>query len=313
MSSKLHDLVAKTKKKIAENTNRKEKTTKLQPGKTVVRILPGWDHADQETFFHAFGEHWIKDTEGNLKAVLVCADKTFDKPCEVCDLVSEGISGAGDDEKLIKALKESTAKQRYLVNAVLTEKDASNPVILELPQTVFGQILENIEEHGAIFDLEEGQDLLISREGTGLNTEYSVVVRSKAKSKPVPESVYLKAHNLAEYVDQEVESRMVKAKAALGTILGRPSLAAAGSSAALTGPKSKPSVATEGEGSFPSASEDDDTPVETSEAEDAEYEEVEDEPKKDEPKKAASKPDPESEGFGDDLSESDIEAMLGDL
>jgi len=218
--SKLDDIIKKVKARKPQYDD-KPRAIKPPPGKSIWRVLPGWDKADPLNFFHAFGQHYLKDGEGKIKLVIGCPERTYDKPCEICELISVAIAEAPDDETR-KRLKDARAQQVYLVNAVQVDKDANEPVIMAMPRTLFeNSMMEVLEEYGPdMLDLNEGNDLIINRDGTGIDTKYTLTVRSAAKSKPIPESVWQKALNLEEYVREDFEAKLDKAKAVIASSMG---------------------------------------------------------------------------------------------
>lgn len=212
------ELVRKKKKSLQAQSGRREKTLKPQGGKNRYRILPGWRGGDDPTFFQDFGQHFVKGVDGTLKAVYICAEKTFGKPCAVCEALAEGVNHAENDEQL-KALGESKSKGRILMNVLhIDGDDPKTPQILDLTPTTAEKVFELMDEYGDITDLNEGIDIIINRSGKGLNTEYSVM--PAAKSKAVDDSVMGNLHNLDEYVQQEYEEGATKAIGAARGISG---------------------------------------------------------------------------------------------
>ena len=283
MAMTLEDLVRQQKQKIAESSNQKIKTTKPPQGKSRWRILPSWRKDPEDIqFFHTTGTHFVKDKNMKLRVVVSCVDATYDKACPICDAIRDALSDAEDDDQ-IKVLKESQSRRTFLVNAIRTDEGSKEPVILELTKTTFAQVLDNIEEHGPIFDPKDGLDIVIDRQGTGFNTEYGVVVASKAKSAPVPKSVLMKLHDLDEYVKADVEARLDQALGVVGGITG--AVIAESTRKALTGPK------------------------ESADAEDVEHEDVDEEDVPDEDEVEET----EDEDEDKDLSDEDLQALIDDL
>lgn len=205
------------------DTNR-EKVTRVGPGKTKVRILPSWHGEGDLRWFHKFGVHYIHgmtpDAQGNtLKAVYMCTQHTFDSPCPICEAIQLGIMSSSDDA-VLKKLDDAKANNVYLVNAlILSGSDPKTPVVLELKKTVYKAIEELIQEHGNITDLSEGLDLIINKEGKGINTKYSVI--AAAKSVKIPAKLIADRANLDEYVAQEYEEGKIKALSALREVAGK--------------------------------------------------------------------------------------------
>lgn len=216
MAATLDEILAKAKKKTSQSN--KERTAKPQDGKSVWRILPGWDEKNPFQFYHDYGQHFIKDLGGKLKYVIGCPDMTFGQPCDVCDMLRDAMQEAPTDEIRDK-IKESTSKQRYLMNAI-NDKEPNKVVILEVGTMLFGQILETLGEYPNLFDPVKGQDIVITREGTGLNTKYSMTPRSAERSMKVPKSALMQLNNLTDYVTEDFEAKKVKAFAAIGAFTG---------------------------------------------------------------------------------------------
>jgi len=233
-TAELLEKIKQKKQAIQQASGRRVKTLKPTPGKSRWRILPSW-RGDGQQFWHDFGQHFIKNTAGELQAVYVCLSKTYgdDRPCEVCNSLSSAIK-ACDDDTVIEKLKEASSKGRILLNALhLDGEDPKTPGILELTPTTFEKFLDLFAEYEDLMDLDAGRDIIITRTGSGLNTEYSIMVG--AKTVKVDRAILPKLHNLDEYVAQEYEEGKKKALAAIGNVSGR--LSAAGGAGLLTGPK----------------------------------------------------------------------------
>lgn len=221
----LKELMAAKKAQIAEQSGRRVNTVKPKQGSTRFRILPSWRGVDEDQFYHDFGQHFIKDEKGQIKAVYVCVEKTYSKPCVICDMIREGIHESKDDDQ--KALlKQAFASGRVLVNALQVETDRTTPVILELSPTTFDKIIDiyqqNVDDDDESFNIitniNDGVDIIITRAGTGLTTEYSVQPALKG-SKPVGKEVLAKMANLDEFVAQEQELALLKATSAAREVI----------------------------------------------------------------------------------------------
>ena len=223
--------------------SRGKKTIKPNPGRNRYRILPSWTGDASQAFWHDFGQHFVKDTANELKAVYMCVDKTYGRPCSICDQIQRGIMASADDATT-KALEGAKSAQRILLNVLELEGDQPDvPQVLEIGPGVFAPILALFDEWGEdMIDLEKGQDIVISREGTGLSTRYTVQVASK--SKPVNPAVMKKINNLDEFVAQESEEVARRALGAVSQVAGI--LPSASTVAALGRPSDKPSAAPAG-------------------------------------------------------------------
>lgn len=308
----LQDILDKAKAKAAKSSGNRNRAVKPAEGKSYWRILPGgWNKEEPEMFYQAHGQHFIKK-DGKVKAVVSCPDKTYDCDCELCTMINDAIDAlpatATDREK--EKFTSMRASQRFLVNAIDRKND--KVVVLELGVGLFNSLIESLGEYDELLDPSEGQDIVINREGKGVDTKYTMTVRPANKSNPVTKSELMEMHDLGEFVRETDESNMQRAIKELGLVVN-PAGAASG---ALTGPK-KSSVAFDDddideadilEGAASSG-----TAADDREIEDAEFEDVEDEPA---PKKAAPKKVEEETSTVEGLDEPDddeLAAMLADL
>jgi hypothetical protein len=202
------------------------KTIKPKAGRNRYRILPGWRTNGDPTFFHDFGQHFIKDAAGQVKAVYICADKTFGRPCEVCDAVAQGIAASTDDVTK-KRIEEAKSSGRVLLNVL--ELDGTQPTvpqILEVAPSVFngkkgvGGIIALFDEWPNMLDPNTGHDIIVEKSGSGLDTAYSVQIAGS--SKPVPAEALTKLVDLDAYVMQENAQAQQRALASVRAVAGLP-------------------------------------------------------------------------------------------
>jgi hypothetical protein len=202
-----------------------ERAVRLTQERNIIRILPAWDGTEDGDFFHDFGQHFIKDSSGGVKAVAVCKDKTFGQPCEVCE-ARAAAAASTTDEEILGLIAETKPSHRIIVNALYVnstdDSHKTNPVQVELPPTVFNDILTNAEnyliEGVNIFDLKAGHNIIITKSGSGRNTEYSVTVSPKASEVPNAKDVMSRVKNLAEWVNQGTESDLARALTTFRTV-----------------------------------------------------------------------------------------------
>lgn len=214
-ASKLMELMKNKKQALKQ----KAKTLKPNPGANRYVLLPGWRKGEEHVWFHDFGQHYVKNAAGEIQAVYVCADKTFGNPCPICDGLSKAIKMTSDDET-VKLLKEAASGQSYLFNVLaLDADDDATPQILEVRKSVFGQVVDLIEEWGAaVFDSEAPQIITINRDGKGLNTKYTVQISPKKHT--LPKGVFSKLNNIDDYVRQENEEQQRRALSAINSVAG---------------------------------------------------------------------------------------------
>lgn len=204
---------------------RHEKTIKPQPGTNRFILLPGWREEERHIWFHDFGQHYIKDEAGTLKAVYPCNQAIFGESCSVCEGLSRALR-ASDSDETTAVLKEANATRRHLVNVLaLDTEDPNTPQILEITPTVFAQFINLIEEWSTdILSDKEANVIVIERVGKGIETRYSAQVSPKKVA--IPKSAMAKLNNLDEYVKMESEEQMRKALNAIGAVAGVPAISA---------------------------------------------------------------------------------------
>jgi hypothetical protein len=204
------------------------KTIKPNPPRSRYRILPSWRKTGNPefdaVFWQDFGQHFIKDAAGAMKAVYICTDKTFGRPCEVCNIIAEGIRQSPDDATT-KRLEDARAGHRVLLNVLwLDGPTPTTPEILEIAPSVFngrrgvGGIVSLFTDWPKLLDPVEGMDIVIEKSGTGFDTTYSVAVVGGGK--PVPPEALSKLHDLDEYVKQESEQAAKRAITSVASISG---------------------------------------------------------------------------------------------
>lgn len=208
-----------TAKNKSNAIKQRAKTVKPKDGVNRIVLLPGWRKGQEEVFFHDFGQHYIKNTAGELQAIYPCLDKTFNKPCPVCQAISQASQSVTNDEQ-IETLKDANSGQSYLLNVLtLDGENKTDPQIFEIRKSVFGQILDLMEDWGAaVFDPEQPIVIKVTREGKGLNTKYSV--QPTMTKHPLDASVYDRLNDLDEYVRQENEENMQRALGAIKGVVG---------------------------------------------------------------------------------------------
>ena len=116
----------KAKQQEIDSKRLKDFSVTQPPGNSRWRILPHWSGDLEELPSHDFGQHFIKDPESKeVRAVVVCAAKTYGKDCEVCNQITElkADSMASGNEAMANFYNEARAAQKHLVNAVRWEKD----------------------------------------------------------------------------------------------------------------------------------------------------------------------------------------------
>lgn len=236
-ASKLMSLMKDKKQAMA----RKERAVRPRAGKNRIVLLQGWRLGEEHVWFHDFGQHYIKNAAGEIKAVYPCAEATYGTTCPVCDGLAHAARMTKDDDT-VALLGEAKAGKEVLINALDLEGDSPNtPVVYAIKRGVFSALVDLIEEWGPeVFS----KELVIQRDGKGLNTKYTVQISPKAAT--VSADVLAKLNNLDDYVKQESEEQQKRALGAISGLLGLAAPASdtpATSASRIAGPSDRPATA----------------------------------------------------------------------
>lgn len=241
-TSSLADLKARMGQRKADQAAKKAqfiRPFRFPAGKTRVRLLPGWNLEDPNTFWHDFGMHYVKDKDNKLAAVYICADKTYQRDCPVCSAVWEGIRAAKDtgNASMERLLNQAKSTARVLVNGLVRDGEEPNkPQVIELPSGVFDSMVEQIttfaDDDVNMLDPKEGHDFFVTKTGSGLDTEYSVAVAPKATEVTYDVAAVT---DLTAYCSQESNQGLLKATGAVTAVTGLPAPVALTHSSVKTG------------------------------------------------------------------------------
>lgn len=142
-------------------------------GTTTIRIMPPW--SEKGMWYEPITEHFIS----RAKRTVTCTEDLFGR-CPVCEHGAE-LAASGD----VEGAKNFRPSTKFLVNAVvlsepngkLTIKDGIK--VFKLPASVKSELLKydadtDGDGWGDITDYFHGVNVKVERNGTGLNTKYSV-------------------------------------------------------------------------------------------------------------------------------------------
>ena len=202
--------------------------SKPKEGRNVYRFLAPssaqapWVPASGQ-FWADLGVHWIKaDKNGKPLAVVGDVDTVYQRPSEIAAAIEAAIQSAPDEESK-ELYTEWRARKSVLFN-VVDRNNNDDLVPLELTPTTAGKVFDLIEIYAAagkdIFDPIEGVDIIITKTGKGLNTNYDVAV-SPAVPKPLDPSILSKTIDLHEFIKQNFfRGEEQKALNYIGSIAG---------------------------------------------------------------------------------------------
>jgi len=173
---KSQSALERVKAKLDKTTAGRNKYFKPKQGTTTIRILP--PIGDMEDFFwQNLGTHHIPDT----RKVFVCPNFTLDDddPCPICEYVAELYSSG--DKASEKLAGEIRVRRKYAMNIIVRGQENRGVQIYTPGITVFAAIsaLVHDGDYGEIYDEYEGFDLKLTRKGSGIETEYTIVPRPR--------------------------------------------------------------------------------------------------------------------------------------
>lgn len=162
----------------------------IPSGMSSVRILPPWDPTGRvalPVFMHPieFQGQNMKYKKWNW----TCTNKTFNKPCQICDGLAS-IAAAGVDISNWEA-----NRRQYYFNAIVMHDPTYNAekktgtapgtlVVMKAGKTVYDWVISQITNPmiGDITNVQNGIDVFITKEGQGLGTEYKLTLSPNGRT-----------------------------------------------------------------------------------------------------------------------------------
>lgn len=170
----------------------------IPAGMSSIRILPPWDPSGRIAL--AVNMHPIEYQNSTMKYKKynwTCVNKTFGKPCKICEGLMQ-MSAAGVDVSKMEA-----NRRQFYMNAIVMhdpryhasiqagktpeQADGVAPgthVLLKTPKTLYDWVISQITNPmvGDITSLTNGIDVYITKEGTGLGTKYTPTLSPNGRS-----------------------------------------------------------------------------------------------------------------------------------
>lgn len=323
--SALLDLIRSQRKEMAvKRASRGVDTVKLQNGIQYLRVFPNPEDADG-AFYQMFGMHFVKTKEdGKDKTVAtICKTATYGDSCEICEGLMEAkaiYKGNKDMEDLINDIRSS---QRYIVNGTVTPTPDMTPVtaaqLIELPQTVFEDLLKSIDEDmsdeiGMPLDAKVGYCFKVERTGSGRDTKYSVSPFRREGKAEIPANLMSSMHNLQNFADSQMDAnKLTVAAKVIGSLTGV--------SIGISSTLSLPATGTTGVSSLPGFSEPAGEPsksetlieAEAKKATEAEFKGAESAKASEAAKKAEPAPAPEAPAVEEPVGDDELAKMMAEL
>lgn len=246
-TNRLLEAVKNAKNKYSRSDS---KHIKPKEGRNVYRIVAptsaSWIGPNGE-FWADLGVHWIKTSlAGKPLCVVGNREICFGEPCDVGFTYSSAISHAkesGYDDDTIKLIESMRPQKSVLFQAIerTTDPKSQKVEVLELKPSAAQQIMDlymqYAEEGQDMFDPKSGVDIVISRSGQGINTEYTVNIKPGSAFAPVSKEAIDSCIDLREHIEKEYfRGDEPKAIATLSQVAGInvPRLASSRPAAALT-------------------------------------------------------------------------------
>lgn len=178
-------------------------------GPNKIRIVP-W----REMFFFKAELHYgMKRPGGGKETAYPCLLSFGEKSCPVCDFHEE--LAKSENEGKLKLAGRVRVKTKFYVN-VLDRARANEGIKIygfspKMMRTLRGYLED--EDYGDITDVEDGKDIVLTREGTGF-TSTSYEIRVRAKSTPLEyENWEEELHDLSA-IAEKVSSEFLKKRVA---------------------------------------------------------------------------------------------------
>ena len=192
-------------KKYLENNKRDYQDIwwSIPAGTSSIRFMPPWDSKGLvalQVSMHNIEYKAPKSTY--TKYNWTCVNKTFGSPCKICEGLAN-LANAGVDVSIY-----DTSRSYYANVLVMYDPSSQDPnksavgklKVCRIPKTVYDWLVSQITNPmiGDITDVNSGIDVIVTKSGTGLATNYTCTL-SPAGRTPVPAEILkgiTELHNL---------------------------------------------------------------------------------------------------------------------
>jgi hypothetical protein len=213
--------ISKAKEKAAEEAARAAAFGNFGPmpfykpksGANKLRFMPPWTDEGSNAFqwWREVWTHWGVGPDDDSKKNVACPKKTppVGGECPICD-ECERLRATGDPADLEMA-KQLRAKMRVYTNVIdlndpiwtqddidemmgagieedkLPEVDAPKIQVYGFGSMIFKDLLDYYTDEIDMTDLDEGYDVILTKEGKDINTKYRLRLAKEATKAPVPD------------------------------------------------------------------------------------------------------------------------------
>lgn len=222
------DRIAAKRGQIAAGKSKGIRPYKFKTGKTLFRILPAANGGD---FDRPFGKMWLKSFDGQQKFSIGDRDITFGELDPIKDMIFSAMRAAPNEEtrdhyKAMLAQRKNVFCALIIsVNGVADpEQSPSEPVIIEVSETQFDNILAQFEAYTDMdpdYDLagkDTGHLFSCEKSGSGFDTKYTFL--ATPQKAPLKQEIIDKAIDLDAWIQGEFEGLENKAVEFLGKLNG---------------------------------------------------------------------------------------------
>jgi hypothetical protein len=174
----------------------------LQAGNNRCRFLPPFDEAN--AFYVRAGQHFGLGPEkkSSVYCPRICIGSKAD--CPICEFV-ETVKKKSKKPRELEMAKDYAVNVRMMALVLDRKGDDEDPKMFGYGPMIHRQVLQLVtEEYPDLYDLERGCDIVIKRDGEGLDTKYQVM--PGRESTEVDPDVMDKVFDLDEYVKLRVFS-----------------------------------------------------------------------------------------------------------
>ena len=165
----------------------------IPAGMSSIRILPPWDPTGRvalPVYMHPI--EYKGEGMTYTKYNWTCVNKTFNKPCPICEGLNE-LAASGVDISNWEA-----NRRQFYFNAIVMHDPTYNQaqskgvapgthVLLKAPKTFYDWVIAQITNPmiGDITSITNGLDVYVTKEGSGLGTTYNMTLSPNGRA-PIP-------------------------------------------------------------------------------------------------------------------------------
>ena len=152
---------------------------KLKAGKNRVRLLPS--RTEDGSFFYSSVLHFGFN-DGTERRAYPCMRSLGESKCPVCQVIAVHQDDTNPDVK--NAVRALSPKKRFIMNAIDRSEDGGGVKLLGIGPMIMKDILAIFRDPDFedITDPDEGRDITIDKEGSGMSTEYAARPGAKQSS-----------------------------------------------------------------------------------------------------------------------------------